>query len=179
MFDLQAGVHLDEVELAILIKELDGPGANVVDGSHGIGADLADLGARFFGDDRAGGFLEDLLVAALQRTVALAKVDRLALAIAKDLNLDVARPLQVFLDIDFVVAEGGLCLAAGGAEGNFDFFVVLGDLHAAPAAAGGCLDDDRIADFLGRRVWRRQHQPRRHRTPAPPECPDVSPYPWR
>ncbi len=43
MFDLQAGVHLDEVELAVLVQELDRARADVVDLGHGIGADLADL----------------------------------------------------------------------------------------------------------------------------------------
>ena len=48
VLDLQAGVHLDEVELAVLVEELDGAGAGVVDAGDGVGADLADprAGAR-------------------------------------------------------------------------------------------------------------------------------------
>jgi hypothetical protein len=45
MFDLEAGVHLDEVELAVLVEELDGAGADVADLGHRVGADLADPGA--------------------------------------------------------------------------------------------------------------------------------------
>ena len=45
-------------------------------------------------------FLEDLLVAALQRAVALAEMDRIALAVAEHLDLDVARLVQILLHVD-------------------------------------------------------------------------------
>ena len=60
-----------------------------------------------------GRFLEHLLVAALQRAVALAQVDRVALAVAEHLEFDVARVAEVLLEIDGVVAERGLGLVAG------------------------------------------------------------------
>ena len=65
---------------------------------------------------RRGGLLPDLLVAALQRAVALAEMDGVALAVAEDLHLDVARLLEVLLDVDGVVAEGGPGLGAGGRQ---------------------------------------------------------------
>ena len=46
MLDLQAGVHLDEIELAVLEEELDGAGAAVLDLAHGRRDRLADLLAR-------------------------------------------------------------------------------------------------------------------------------------
>ena len=55
---------------------------------------------------------QDLLVAALQRAVALAQMDGVALAVAEHLNFDVARLGQILLEIDAVVAEGGLGLGA-------------------------------------------------------------------
>ena len=57
--------------------------------------------------------------------------------------------VEVLLEIDLVVAEGGLGLGARGLEGGVDVVRPLGELHAAPAAAGRRLDDDRIADRLG------------------------------
>ena len=52
------------------------------------------------------GLFPDLLVAALQRAVALAEMDGLAGAVADHLHLDVARLFQIFLDVDGIVAEG-------------------------------------------------------------------------
>ena len=96
-----------------------------------------------------GAFLPDLLVAALQGAVALAEMDRVALAVAEHLDLDVARLLEIFLDIDRVVAESSLGLGLGGLERVEEIVLVARHLHAASAAAGSRLDDDRIADVLG------------------------------
>ena len=116
MLDLQAGVHLDEVELAVLVEELDRAGAGIAERGDGVGDDAADPGALLGIDGGRGGFFQDLLVAALQRAIALAEMDGAALAVAHHLHFDVARLGEVFLDIDGVVAESGARLGAGGGE---------------------------------------------------------------
>ena len=45
---------------------------------------------------------------ALQRAVALAEMDDIALPVAEELHLDVARPVEIALEIDGVVTERGL-----------------------------------------------------------------------
>jgi hypothetical protein len=68
-----------------------------------------------------------------------------AVVIAEDLDLDVARPLEVLLDVDVVVAEG----AAASALRRLERGAGLrrrGRSHAAAAAAGRRLDDHREAD---------------------------------
>ena len=49
--------------------------------------------------------LQQLLVLSLQRAVAFAEMDHAALAVAQHLDLDVARPLEIALEIDIVVAR--------------------------------------------------------------------------
>ena len=39
MLDLQAGVHLDEIELAVLEQELDRAGAAIAEPAHGVGGE--------------------------------------------------------------------------------------------------------------------------------------------
>src|SRR3546814_8844076 len=75
MLDLQAGVHLDEVELAVLVEELDGAGAAVAELAHGGCHARADGLALGGVQRRREGFLQQLLVTPLQRAVALAEVD--------------------------------------------------------------------------------------------------------
>ena len=99
-------------------------------------------------EGRRGAFLPDLLVAALQRAVALAEMDGVALAVAEHLDLDVARTRQIFLQIDRIVAERGLGLGARGGERLGQSLRRLGDLHAAAAAAGRRLDQHREADLF-------------------------------
>src|SRR5690606_18109333 len=89
VLDLDAGVHLDEVEATVLVQELERAGAAVPDPDAGLGADLADLRALLGGDARRRGLLDHLLVATLHRTVALAQVDRIALAVGEHLDLHV------------------------------------------------------------------------------------------
>ena len=43
MLDLDARVHFDEVEAAVLVKELERAGAAIADAQARIDADLADL----------------------------------------------------------------------------------------------------------------------------------------
>src|SRR6185369_13897331 len=56
-------------------------------------------------------FLEHLLMPALHRAVALEKVDHIALRVAEDLDLDVARSFEIALDEHPVVAERGFRLS--------------------------------------------------------------------
>ena len=93
--------------------------------------------------------LEQLLVSTLDRALALAQVHDGAVMIAEDLELDVARRLEVALDVDVAVAEGRLGLALGGAQRVRELAGRLDDAHAAAAAAGDGLDDHRVADVLG------------------------------
>src|SRR5690606_32019789 len=147
VLDLDTGVHLDEVEAAVLVQELEGAGAAVADADAGLGADLADLRALLGGDAGGGSLLDDLLVAALHRAVALAQVDGVALAVGEHLDLHVARVLQELLHVDHVVAERGLGFLLGGGDGVGQRGLGVDHAHAAPAAAAGRLDDHRVADL--------------------------------
>ena len=116
MLDLDARVHLDEIELAVLVEEFDGADAEIFELAHRLGDRLADLVARAGVERRRGAFLPDLLVPALQRAVALAEMDGVALAVAQHLDLDVARLLEIFFQIDRIVAERGLGFGARGRQ---------------------------------------------------------------
>ena len=84
---------------------------------------------------------------ALQRAVALAEVDGVAAAVAEHLDFDVARALQIFFEVDGVVAERRLGFGAGGGERGRKLVLQMRDLHAAAAAAGGGLHQHRKADL--------------------------------
>ena len=77
------------------------------------------------------------------------QIDDVAVLVAEQLDLDVARIDDEFLDEHAVVAERrfGFRLRAGKTFGDFGFGP--GDAHALAAAAGGGLDHHRIADLVG------------------------------
>ena len=140
MLDLNARIHFDEIELAVLVEKLDGADAEILDLAHRLGDGLADLVARGGIEGGGGAFLPDFLMPALQRAVALAEMDGAALAVAEDLNFDVARPLQIFLEIKRIVAECGFRLGARRKDGRSKIAFLGDQPHAAPAAAGRRLE---------------------------------------
>ena len=74
---------------------------------------LAEGGALGVVEIGRGRALDHLLMAALDRAVALEQMDEIAVGVAEDLHLDVARAAHQLLQIDLVLAEGGLGLALG------------------------------------------------------------------
>ena len=110
---------------------------------------LGELGAA--AGDRAGvgRLLEDLLVAPLDRAVALAEVDAVAVAVDRDLDLDVAVLVEPLLEVERVVAERGLRLAAADPEHRLELARRADHAHALAAATGRRLDEHRVADPLG------------------------------
>ncbi len=76
-------------------------------------------------------------------------MDHFALVVRENLEFDMVRVFDVFLDVNPGIAEGLLRFGARGViafdEGN----VVVGHAHAAPAAAGDGLDHHGIADAFG------------------------------
>src|SRR5439155_4003814 len=96
MLDLQAGIHLDEVELAVLEQELHRAGAAILELAHRRRGELADTVALLGIESGRGRFLEYLLVTALQRAVALAEMHARAAAVTQHLDLDMARPAEIF-----------------------------------------------------------------------------------
>ena len=108
MLDLQAGVHLHEVEGAAGIHdEFDRAGSDIADCvrcshrglAHGAALGLAQPGGR--------GFFDHFLMASLHRAVALEEIDGVAVRVGKDLDFNMAGAGGVFLDQYRIVAETG------------------------------------------------------------------------
>ncbi len=151
MLDLDAGVHLDEVELARLhvLQELDGARAFVVHRPRDRHAHGADLLALFLAQVRGRGAFHDLLVAPLHRTVPFPQVPDGAVLVAQHLHLDMAGLQDHLLQVALAIAERGLGLAAALAHLGLQLLGPEDGAHAAPAATPGRLQHQRIADLRG------------------------------
>src|SRR5207302_218865 len=79
MLDLQAGVHLEEVEAPVPVdEELDRPSVGVADGLRDLDGGDAEPTPQLVVDRRRGRLLDQLLMPPLDRAVALAQPDHLA-----------------------------------------------------------------------------------------------------
>lgn len=97
---------------------------------------------------RGARLLDELLMPALRGAVALPEMDRAAVFVAQDLDLDVAGVGDIFLNVQRAVSEGGFRLRRRLLENLADLVLLVfcDDLHAAPAASGGRLEHDREPD---------------------------------
>ena len=107
MLDLQARVHLEEIEAALRVgHELDRAGADVAHGGGERHRRLAHVAPQLGAHERARRLLDDLLVAALDGALALAEPGVVPVPVAEYLDLDVARALDELLDVEVGVVEG-------------------------------------------------------------------------
>src|SRR4029078_9930679 len=100
MLDVNACVHLNEVEFAVLIQEFDGTDTEILDLAHCLSDRLADRVPRIGIDGGRWNSLPNLLVTPLQGAIALAEMDGVAMAVTEHLNLNVAGGPQRVLCVE-------------------------------------------------------------------------------
>src|SRR5205085_8095386 len=91
--------------------------------------------------------LNDFLVPPLYGAIALVKMQKVAVMIAKNLHFEVSRARQKFLQEHRPVAESGARFALRFFEQRLELCGILNDSHTPTAAAHGGLQNDRVADF--------------------------------
>ena len=175
VLDLDPRVHLDEDVVALRVEqELDGARRCGSRSRCAKRTASAHIRSRSSGSRLRGrGDLDDLLVPALHRAVALEEVDHVALAVGEDLHLDVPRLDHRLLDEDGRVAERALGLAHAGLDRLAQVRRVVDPAHAAAAATGDRLDEQRVAA-----APRRPRPARRRRWTAPRTPGSVRRPPW-
>src|SRR5437867_5730627 len=147
MFDLDARVHFDEVELTFFVEILERAGSAVADLAAGLDAALADARALLRRKLGCQGLLHDFLVPSLHGAIALAEMDHILVAVGEHLHLDVSRVLEVFFEIDRGVAEGRPGFRPRDAYCTLERGFRVHDAHASASAPTRCLYDDRITDL--------------------------------
>src|SRR5260221_9198640 len=113
MFDLETRIHLHEVKMGILVdKEFDRTGADITYGPRCRHHDCSEPSPQFCSQSRCWRFLNDLLVAALDRTISLKEMHAVAVSIGKHLDFNVPRIRQGAFVMDIVVFAADFLLPA-------------------------------------------------------------------
>src|SRR5918994_4514573 len=153
MLDLQAAVDLDEVERAVWAdEELERARVAVSDRLARARDRRFHFLARRRIERRGRRLLDELLVATLDRALALAQREDAADRVAEHLDLDVPRGRDELLDVGRAVAEGGIRLGARRRECARELVLRRDDAHTLPAASGRCLQEHREAGGDRRRA---------------------------
>ena len=146
MLDLQAGVHLEEEEVALIVgHELDGSRAGVADRGRREPGGLEQLvpHARNTFDQWRRRLFDDLLVAALDRALAFADRPHGAVRVGHHLDFDVVPGVEVALAEHRGITERRLGLAAGGSHLRGQLGEIADHPHPPSATACGRLDQHR------------------------------------
>src|SRR4029079_1950879 len=139
MLDLEAGIDLEKIKLIGrgVVEIFHGPRALVVYRAAEAARCLPRCGASLLRKIWRWRFLDDFLVAALGRAVTLAERDDVALAVAKDLHLDMPTALDIFLNKDAGVLEIIAGKALDALEHGSDLVGTADELEADSSPAGG------------------------------------------
>src|ERR1700676_694647 len=105
MLDLDAGVHLDEIKLAVFVhQELYRAGILISNLREAMLEGAPDVLAHLWRHLQRGRFFDQLLMTALDRTLALVEHGHSAMLIGEHLELDVTRLLDELLHVKVAVA---------------------------------------------------------------------------
>ena len=144
---LEPGVDLEEVESSLLIdEELDRSRVDIARRSRRLGRGDTHERSQVLIEDGAGTLLDNLLVPALNRALPFEEVDDVARRVREDLELDVPRSIQAPLEVHRAIGEGSLGLAPSLLTASSRSARSVDDAHPLPAASGGGLDEDGIAE---------------------------------
>src|ERR1035437_1945160 len=100
MLDLNPGVHFDEIKFAVLIEELDRSSSGITEFPHRGRADVANFQALRSVEGGRRALLPNLLMPALQRAIAFAEMNSLAVSVAQNLDFDMPRLFEKFFKLN-------------------------------------------------------------------------------
>src|ERR1700688_2057906 len=149
MLNLDAGVHLDEVEASafLVIEIFERSGAPIVHGFGEGNGRSAECFSHVERKRRGWRFFPDFLPTPLQRAFPFIAVNRID-AVAENLHFDMASVANELFKVEPAIPEGCLGLGGGLIERSAKCFGSFRNADAASAAARRSLDHDGKADFL-------------------------------
>jgi len=148
---LNTGVHFHKIVSAFRIyNKFDRSGICVIDSFCCKNRVVIHGSTHFFRDSRRWRFLNQFLVISLYGTVTLSKGNYVAEVICHDLNLYMAWIFNKFFNIHSVIAKGIGRFTLRHIEIKFKFVFGFCHTHTFSTAAGGCLDHNRVTDFVGK-----------------------------
>ena len=151
MFHLQAGIHFEEVIVAVLVyQKLDRSRTDIIDGFGGSHRFFSHIFPQFRSDENRRSFFHNLLIAALHGTFAFAKVNYVSVFVTQNLKLDVMGLFHELLQINRIVTERRKRFAFGGCIGLFHFFCTVDKAHPFSTATHRGFQHHRITDFIAK-----------------------------
>ena len=155
VLDLKSRVHFHKIEIlratALITgnQKFDGSGADIIDRPRGSNGRLPERIAQVIGQVRRGRLLDDFLVAALDRTIALGQPKSAPVLVAKNLDLNMTSPNQITLQQHPIIAKTRSRFALASNQLGLEFSRLADDANPLAATACSGFDEDGPANSLG------------------------------
>src|SRR5664279_4572061 len=151
MLDLKPCIHFEKIEGAVIRRDqkLDRPRAGIPNRTCGCERRLPHGLPQRVGEAGRGCFLDDLLMPALNRTIAVEEMHAMAVAVGEDLNFDMTGARKIFFDKDAIIAKRRKRLTLGAGQLRRKLRRVSSDFHALAATASRSFDQDGMAQRGG------------------------------
>ena len=147
MFDLQARIHLQKIEVSGLVNnKFNRARRIIINCLCQIDCLLAHCCPRSGINESRGRFFYNLLVPTLDRTLPFVEVHTVAVMISQNLYFDVTGPVDILFYKNTIVAEAGLCLVLCPVEALAALGRIECNAHPFTAAAGTRFQHNGIAD---------------------------------
>ena len=150
MLYLQAGIHLKEIKALVFTDhKFHRTRALVFHRFRQRNRLLAHGFARGFADKGTWRLFNHFLVTPLNRTLALVKVQDVTVRVSNQLNFNMARLFNKFLNEDTVIAKAVSGFIAATGKALQSFFIIESHAQAFATAARRSFDHDGITNTLG------------------------------
>ena len=177
MLNLEAGVDLQEIEMAGVVEnELHGSGIVIAGGSGHGQRSLRHLLPQGLGHGRRGSLFDYFLIAALNGAFPFAKMDDIPGSVTQNLDFHMVGTFEKTLDIDRAFGKGRFGFALRRRQGLDQLGFLADDAHSFPATARSRFNQEGVAERcdllthglgVGRRVFKRGN----HRNTELSHCP--------
>ena len=149
MLYLQTSIHLKKIEVLVFIHhKLQCPGTVITYFLTGFHSYLQHLLSRLLFHKRRRTFFYHLLVTTLNGTFTFIQMNDISILISHDLNFDMMRILNIFFNINRIIAKGCPCFGLRQTESSFHLFFRTYQTHTFSSTSRKCFQHNRIANFI-------------------------------
>ena len=149
VFHLNSGVHLHEVEIPFMVNQKFNRASVAVAAGFRSGNRCFLHGIpQFWSHERTRAFFQHLLISPLHTAIPFAEGNGVAVFICNNLHFYMMRANNQLFEINCIISEELLCLFLCNVQLFFQLFFTVYPPDTTTAAAGRCLDEYRIPDFL-------------------------------
>jgi len=149
MFNLQPGIHFQEIKITICIHEkFHSTSIGIITSESGFHCHFTHFGSHIIGNKRGGALFDNFLMPALNTAFTFIKMDGISVEICKHLKLHMMGFSKVLFDIHFIITKRRSGFPSAGIKGGDKILAFMNPSHTFAAAPGCGFYQNRETHFI-------------------------------